>query len=288
MVRIGIVIAYFFSSCAIACLLAYPIHLLSEIDLEKIVSRGILVSAVLLFYPLCKLLHINSLELFGYPANHKIKTIIKAWLVGISMLVPLTIFFLVCGYRNWEPLSDTSYLSLLSVIAAALFSGLIIALIEETLFRGLLQTELSRILNAVVVILLVSFVYSSVHFLGVPDSYSTEPIHWYSGFSLLFSAFSSLSQPLLIWDSWLALFTAGIFLSIVRARTNNLIWCIGIHADWVAHIKIVKAFTDRNSDAPCQYLVGQYDKFIGELSTIWIVLLLVIWLTYTQLRSRSN
>ena len=288
MVRIGILIAYFFSSCAIACLLAYPIHLLMDFEFEKIVSRGILVAAVLLFYPLCKLLHINNLELLGFSATHRSKPIIKAWLLGISILLPLTIFFLACGYRFWEPLPGTNYLSPISAVFAATLSGLIIALIEEPLFRGLMQTELSNALNTVAAILLVSFVYSSVHFLEVPDSYSIDSIHWYSGFTLLFSAFSALSQPLLIWDSWLALFAAGIFLSIVRVRTNNLIWCIGIHAGWVAHIKVVKTFTDRNSDAPCHFLVGQYDKYIGELSTIWIVLLLIVWLSYYQFRSPTN
>ena len=288
MARIGIVIAYFFSSCGIGCLLAYPIHLVSDFEFERIVSRGILLTAVLLLYPTCKLLHINNLELLGFAATAKTKPIIKSWLLGVGMLLPLTIFFLICGYRFWEPLTTAGYLSPIMIIMGAILSGLIIALIEETLFRGLLQTELSNVLNAVLAILLVNFIYASAHFLQAPDSHSMQSIHWYSGFTLFFASFSALGQPLLIWDSWLALFTAGIFLSAVRVRSNNLIWCIGIHAGWVAHIKVIKAFTDRNSDAPCNFLVGQYDKFIGELSTIWIVLLLMIWFSYKQLRSSTR
>lgn len=284
MSRTGIVFAYFFSSCAIGCLAAYPLSLIIDVEFSKIVSRGILVCAVLLFYPAYKLLRIKNLDYLGFPQNNKTNTLLIAWIIGITSLLPITIYFLLCNYRYWQPAVSADYLALIMTIVMAIVSGLIVALIEETLFRGLLQTELSRVLNSALAIAAVSFIYASVHFLDAPKTSAAESINWASGFRVFFSSFTQLGQPAIIWDSWLALFTAGVFLSAIRLRTDNIIWCIGIHAAWVAHIKVVKAFTDRNPDAPCSVMAGQYDKYIGELSTLWIVVLLIAWLVISRKR----
>ena len=280
MIRIGILIAYFFGSCAIGCLAAYPLHLVIESDFDKIVSRTILVCAVLLFYPTFKVLKITNWEYLGFTDLHWRNTLSNAWLFGIASLLPLTVYFLWCNFRIWETLPTDGFLSPLLLVLKAIVSGFIIALIEETLFRGLLQSVLSSILKPIVAIILVCFIYSSVHFLEPPDSNLTAPIHWDSGFNLFFSSFSLLGQPNLIWDSWIALFAAGFFLCVVRLLSNNIFWCIGIHAGWVAHIKVFKAFTGRNTDASCSTLVGTYDKYIGELSTVWIIALLIAWILY--------
>ena len=276
MSRIGIILVYIFSSCAIGCLLAYPVSLIIDAEFDKIVSRGILIAAVLLFYPTYKLLGIKNLEYLGFSPQNRISTIVCAWLIGIATLLPLTVFYLLCGYREWEP-ATSSFIALGITILLAIASGLVVALIEETIFRGLMQTEFANALSTVFAIMIVNFLYASVHFLEVSDITNAQPLNWTTGFSIFLSSFSPLSQPAAIWDSWLALFTAGIFLSVIRLNTKNLFWCIGIHAGWVAHIKVVKALTDRNSNAPCGNLTGEYDKFIGELSTIWIIALLLIW-----------
>lgn len=277
MSRAVIIFGYIFGSCAIACLLAYPISLIVDAEFTKIVSRGVLVSAVLLFYPAYKLLNIKSPEYLGFLPGNSSRTLIAAWLIGVVTLLPLTVYFLLCGYRIWEPVTTAGVLAPVGTIVLAIVAGLVVALIEETLFRGLLQTELNAATNAVLAIIFVSFLYASVHFLEAPDFYNQQTPDWSTGFKVFLSSFSQLGQPHIIWDSWLALFTAGVFLSVVRLRTNNIFWCIGIHAGWVAHIKIVKAFSGRDTDAPCNTLTGAYDKYIGELSTAWIIFLLLIW-----------
>ncbi len=284
MSRAGILIAYIFGSCLLGCLAAYPVYRVLGADFDSVVSRSILAFAVILFYPTCKALNHNILESLGFPSTGRTNVIIKAWLIGIASLIPISLFFLLCDYRAWNPFYSHELLSLLMTIFSAIVSGLIIGIIEESFFRGLLQTELTNILNTTSSIIIVCLIYSSVHFLELPEGFSTQSIQWNSGFTFLLSSFSAFSQPSLIWDSWIALFAAGLFLSIVRLRTNNILWCIGIHAGWVAHIKIIKAFTDRNNEAACSSLTGSYDKYIGELSTAWVILLLVAWVMY---RSRA-
>ena len=173
------------------------------------------------------------------------------------------------------------------MITLAIIAGLIIGLIEETLFRGYIQTSLIKKYSPVFSVLIVSIIYSSVHFLKAPEINGTFDIQWYSGFSLFFSAFKPLLQLHLHWNSWFALFMAGVFLSVVRLRTQNLFWCIGIHAGWVTHIKIFKSFTDRDNTAACSQWAGDYDKYIGEMSILWIALILIAWWLIARTKSTS-
>ena len=91
-------------------------------------------------------------------------------------------------------------------------------LIEETLFRGLIQSQLSKVFNIVLVVVIVNVIYASVHFLQVPDSVGTFSDRLvYSGFIILRAAFANLANYELFADAWLALLLAGIFLSVDQA-----------------------------------------------------------------------
>ena len=277
MARVSIIFGYLVSICVLACLLAYPLYLITGAELDRIVSRTILVNAVILCYPLCLLLKIPDIASLGFSTSHVFSTISKSVVAGIVMLAPISLYFVYCGYRFWEP-SESSFLFLITTIVAALISGLLIGIIEETLFRGVIQSQLSKALNVIWAILIVNILYASAHFLQASDLALSSQTHWYSGFIILKEAFSNLANFEQFSDSWLALLLAGIFLSMVKIRSNNLWWCIGIHAGWVMHIKLIKAFTARNIDASCSSLASDYDKYIGELSSLWILIVIICWL----------
>ena len=281
MARVTIIIGYLVSICILACLLAYPIYLATDADFERIVSRTILVNAVILFYPLCCLLKIHHPSDLGFIKANPITSITNSVVIGFLMLAPISMFFIYCEYRYWEP-NAAALLPLVIALFSALASGLIIGLIEETLFRGVIQSQLSKVFNVVLVIAIVNIIYASVHFLQAPDSTATLQIHWYTGFIILREAFANLANYELYADAWLALLLAGIFLSMIKLRSNNLWWCIGIHAGWVTHIKLFKDLTNRSQDAECAYLASSYDNYIGELSTIWILIVLTFWFFYNR------
>lgn len=276
MTRVSIIILYFCAICVLGCLIAYPVFLLTSADFERILSRSILILAVVLFYPAYRLLKIKSFSNLGFHSEHFISTLIRAWLLGVVMLTPITLYFFSCGARVLET-TPPDGLEIISVLVSAIISGSIIGLIEESFFRGLLQSQLNAVMNPVWGIVVVSAIYSSLHFLQAPDIDPDSTLYWYSGFTLLFSAFANYSQVTKFMDAWIALFLAGLFLSLIRLRSNNIFWCIGIHAGWVAHIKVLKAFTDRNDNAICSTLSSNYDSFIGEFSAAWILLILVLW-----------
>lgn len=276
MARLSIIVVYFCAICLLGCLLAYPIYIISGANFERILSRTILILAVLLFYPTCQILKINNPAALGFKKQDISSTAISSWLLGIVMLAPISIFFISCDFRLWEPAPQNIF-EPITIIISAIISACLIGLIEETLFRGLLHSQLSAAMNSFWVVVIVSIIYSSVHFLQAPEFDPNQTIHWYSGLTLLSSAFANFNNMDTFLDAWIALFLAGVFLSLVRLRTNNLLWCIGIHAGWVTHIKIFKDITDRNNSAECANFASNYDNFIGAFSAVWILLILLAW-----------
>lgn len=275
--RLFILFIYLLSACLVGCLLAYPVYVISTLEFDRALSRSILLCVVLLFYPAYQYLQYKNLSDIGLISENCIKTSVNAWLIGLLMLIPISIFYLSCAFRVWEPVDEQSFTSASTVIVLAILSGFVIGLIEETLFRGVIQSSLLKKYSSVVSVVVVNLIYSSVHFLEAPEAGLSTEVHWYSGFTLFASAFAPLLSAHLIWDSWLALFLAGIFLSVVCLRSGNLFWCIGIHAGWVTHIKVLKKFTDKDNTAYCSQWAGSYDNYVGVLSIIWIGTLLFIW-----------
>jgi len=76
-----------------------------------------------------------------------------------------------------------------------------------------------------------------------------------------------------IYDSFVALLVAGLLLAMVRERSGNILWCIGIHAGWVMVIKITKYLTDTNTAQGHPLWIGHYDNVTGLLAFLWLTLL---------------
>lgn len=286
MKQLAIITGYFITICVLGCLIAYPIYLITGSDFERIVSRSILILAVLLFYPTCKILKINNIASLGWVKNRAIHSLTLSWILGFIMLIPISIIYFSCGFRIMEP-APITIIAFFSALISAVISGLLIGVIEESVFRGLLQSQLSQNMNTLFALIIVSIIYSSVHFLQAPEHLNSLSVEWYSGFILLASAFGNFTNIGMFTDAWIALFLAGIFLSLVRLKTNNLIWCIGIHAGWVAHIKLFKEFTDRDNSASCAHLASNYDNYVGELSILLISTILIVW-ALIHFREKAN
>jgi membrane protease YdiL (CAAX protease family) len=82
-----------------------------------------------------------------------------------------------------------------------------------------------------------------------------------------------LGSPGEYWDSFLSLFLLGVGFCWVRRRTGSLWWCIGLHAAFVTGIRILKELSIRDEVNPYKVLVGTYDHFVGDLTTVWLLLI---------------
>jgi membrane protease YdiL (CAAX protease family) len=162
-------------------------------------------------------------------------------------------------------------------VSSAFGLALLIALAEETLFRGLLLVTLRRHLPLIGALLISSAYYAALHFLKSHSQipYAQQTIS--SGFILMQEAFANWLNPK-IGSAWLALFTVGLFLAQIRTRLPvSLGLCIGCHAGWVWQIKLCKDFFNLDTHAEYAYLVSAYDGVIGSLVSVWLGGAIVVW-----------
>jgi hypothetical protein len=271
-------IAYFLTAAVIAALIAFPLFQLFGNDtfkFESWVTRSALLCLVLGIIP-CRRAFSLSFTDFGYSGTFKInlKRIAKGFCAGLLILSVVIFILLLLDNRV---LSNDAELTL-KLILTALLAGCVVALIEETLFRGLFYKLTERWHNAHVAIIISSLFYALLHFIKPIEHIDQNTLSLLTGFEVIINAFTALGsmQP----DDFFALFSVGVLLSLVRFKTQSLAYCIGLHASWVFLIKITKKMSDSNTSSEWAFLTGSYDGIIGLLCFAWLTILCVIYLSY--------
>ncbi|MGH8499465.1 MAG: CPBP family intramembrane glutamic endopeptidase, partial [Methylococcales bacterium] len=155
-------------------------------------------------------------------------------------------------------------------LSGAIVTGLIVSVLEESLFRGLLFGALMKYGNIRSALLITAFFYAGLHFIGGRGDIPAEELRWTSGLELVPAALLQISSPANL-DSFLALFVVSLFLCAVLIETPRGIgYCIGLHAAWVFILKLTKRYTAAVPDSPWGFLVGHYDGVIGYLVLGWL------------------
>ena len=276
-----------------AAALAWPLHTLLtlwfEPELESVISRTVLGLGILVFLAVFRKAGFSSWRDIGYSSGHGQfwRDAVRGFAVGILIMAPVVAGLLLVQNRvpdwNWH----WSAGNLVVLLASALAAGGIVALIEETLFRGALLTAVLRRSSVLLAVASTSLFYSLVHFLRPEQELDHYNLDWTSSFVLLQDAVSTLLRPLLYLDTFIALFAAGMLLAIIRIRTGRLAICIGIHAGWVFTIKIFKRLTNSNDASPFAFLTGAYDHVTGYLAAACLLAAVLIYIKISQ-RSRSE
>ncbi len=283
-----IFIVYFAIALLCGVLIAYPIHLFLanwfELDFDRVAARSVLLMTIILFFAVLKLLKINKWQELGFTTNPKQFFIDagKGLGLGVLIMLPVIAGLLLTENRVIDTGWEVTTYKILSLFLTALLSGVLIALIEETLFRGAMLTAIKKNGSVFFAILASSFIYAMVHFLQPSDDFNSQALNWGSGFALLKDALYPLIQVKIIFDSFIALFLAGALLAIVRLRCNRIAYCIGIHAGWVLAIKFFKRVTDSNVHSDYAFLTGNYDKVIGYLAAACIAVFIILLLKFMK------
>jgi hypothetical protein len=186
----------------------------------------------------------------------------------VLMAVALVPLFLL-HVREWNQQAPAQWSQWLGLAAKGIGSGLAVALIEETFFRGAMQGALQRIGARHWALFAVPVFYAAVHFLGRAARVPDDQVDAWSGFVALQGFFAGLGQPLAIVDAFVALWCVGLLLALVRQRWGDLAGCIGLHAGFVATIA---AFRKVSAPAPMNdwsFIVGSFDGLLGW----WIAVL---------------
>jgi membrane protease YdiL (CAAX protease family) len=206
------------------------------------------------------------------------KQIVLGFLVGFVSLATVAALAVVFGNRefNGEHTAGQFVRYLVSAAAAAI----IVAVIEEILFRGALYGVLRKGVAPAAALILSSAIYAAVHFIQKAEP--TGTVTWLSGVELLPVLFRNLGDITTLIPAFLTLFVAGAILATMYQRTGMLYVSIGLHGGWIFWLKSYRFFT--------RQIHGQPSAFWGTDNLIdsWLACLVLAALLAGALLSRGG
>ena len=254
------------------------------LEFHKLVFRCMELGALLCAYVWLRLLGVSGATSWGLqgPLARWMRDLWYGWLWGAAMLLALVVMLFLTGARELTETGQSTFSSTGSstfsievaatVLTKGLLVGLAVATVEELWFRGASFTALGTVLSNPLstgdtmarrssgwAATLSSLLYAAVHFVRPDQSIGPAEVQWWSGGAVLSASFGRFAQPGAIIDSFVALFAAGMVLSVLRVRTRRIALCIGVHSGWVMVISATKKISVPSNGPLGSLLAGKYD-----------------------------
>lgn len=263
-------------------ILAYPVHLLVEnftdYPFHKLVTHTTLICGLVFSGIYLKINRMYSRQAFGFngPLHNFFKQLLQGVIAGILILAFLKLILILSGVHQIKTNLDYFWSNLFLIFCKAIFAGMMVGLIEESIFRGALFSGLYKKTSTSIAVSLTSLVYAAVHFLKYRALPEGSEISWLTGLEMLPDAFFKFSSPHII-DHFLTLLTLGILLSIIRIRNGNIAMCIGVHAGLVMAMKVTGRFSGYTPDSQFDFLVNPVNHTLGYLSFAWLLVITIVY-----------
>ncbi|MEO8315346.1 MAG: CPBP family intramembrane glutamic endopeptidase [Pseudomonadota bacterium] len=244
--------------------------LLSSVPLHRVFSRLMLLGMIA--GTGCLILRYRGRrELLGFngPWPRFLQYALRGLLGGFALMALALIPLMLLDVREWNDHVPSEFRGWLALAMKGLGTGLAVALIEETLFRGAMQGALQRLGARGWAVFAVPLLYSAMHFLGGAASVPGNEVNAWSGFVVWQGFFNSFAEPLRILDAFVALYFVGVLLALARQRWGDIAGCIGLHAGFVTAITVFRKISVPTSENAWSFLVGSFDGLLG----IWIAAL---------------
>jgi uncharacterized protein len=296
--------AWFLGSILLAGLIgaciAYPAYELTStfatFAFHRVASRiFMLVLAVLLVW-VCRHLHLESKRDFGYglPWRRFLKVCVVWAALGIATASVGAAFLLSTHLRVMNADFVPSAASFARIFLIGLGSGIAVALVEETVCRGVMHTAIERESGPWMAAALTAPLFAVLHFTAKARIEAAD-LGWGSGFDLLGLSFAPLSHPGLVLDSFISWLVVGLILSLTRTLTGNIAVAIGLHAGWVVVLRMLQQAT-ASADAPAYSAwVAHFDGLLGYWLLPWgaaiaaaLWTLRASWVSYAKGASTSS
>jgi len=275
------------AASSLACIVGYFIFqgIDGRFPLSKVITKSTQLFLVLSIFPAMAYLKLSKADL-GFAAKAVFfKQVLLGFGLGLATLMPVFITEYALGIHIIDQTQHWTAGLLAEKMLISLLLALLISMIEEPIFRGILFAGLKKKLPVIAAILLSSTYYAALHFLNSKTEIPFQQAGIFSGFSLLGEAFVNLLNPQIL-SAFLALLVVGIFLGVLRANIKeSLGLCIGCHTSWVWQIKMSKSLFNTDSSSEYLYLVSSYDGVIGPLVTAWLSLAILGYFAYKQARA---
>ena len=252
----------------------HALQFLAETDFQRFFDRSILIAAFALLGPVLYWIGPGRLRHLGLQPNpRRWHHLAGGGLVATSFLFLVGLGLVLSG--AFELKQSIPWSSLIRVF----LSAIVVALIEEALFRGALLGLVRQSLASIPAVVVVSLIFAVVHFLKPPTN-QISWVTWHSGFDLLPQLFRQFSEPALVLGGAVSLFVLGLLLAAVTVRTSSLWLGIGLHAGFVFGKMSFNKLTLRRVDLSPWF--GQdLTAGIGSvliLLSVWVV----VWLIFLR------
>lgn len=294
MKEIAKILAYLAAVIVLGAFLAPPLYwagqavaargfmtFLAETDFQKFFNRAVLIAAVALLWPTVRWLGIRGWRDFGLePDRRWLQHALIGFCIAALCVGAMAGAYAEFGIYRWK---NTLPWGALPKVA---LSAVVVALLEEALFRGGILGLFRRSAPPFVALFCTTALFAAVHFLKPDDNVVVSVVTWSSGFELLPHTFHQFADPAKLLAGFSTLFVLGWVLGFATLRTRALWMSIGLHAG----IVFVKMGFSKFSKRKAEFLpwIGP-ELQIGLVPVFMLILAGVavfLWLKYED-RSTS-
>lgn len=224
----------------LAQLAAHPFPKVAAAPFHRFVDRAFLILALAGLWPLLRALGATSARELGLSLPYgQIGRLAGGLLLGLGSLAIVAAITLAFHARSLNP--DVAPHKIVSTVFDATGTALVVAILEEILFRGGIFGGLRRVLHWPAALAISSAVYALVHFLERAEL--AGAVTWTSGLQLLPRMLAGFGDFHALVPGFFNLTLAGILLGLAYHRTGNLYFSIGLHAGWIFCLKCYGVFT---------------------------------------------
>ena len=201
---------------------------------HRFLDRSFLICALAGVWPLLRSLGADSWRDIGIvPPRSQWKKLSGGLLLGFFSLAAVA--GLAIGFGGRLTAQDLAAHKVVGAVFNAIATAVVVATLEEILFRGGIFGGLRRVLYWPFALAISSAIYAIVHFLQRAEP--AGPVAWNSGLALLPQTLGGFADFHALVPGFFSLTLAGVLLGLAYQRTGNLYFSIGLHAGWIFCLK---------------------------------------------------
>jgi uncharacterized protein len=207
---------------------------------KRTFSRSLLIVALAGLWPLLRNVGYTSWDQVGYRrVPGWWRQLLWGFGLGLLSLAVAVVLSVLAGHRSLEPLPAMR--ETIGLFGKLLLTAVLVAVIEETFFRGGLQGALQQGMPWLAALVVTSAIYSVVHFLKPKGAdIARDAVVWSSGFTYLGQVLTRSFADPDFTVGFATLFLAGGILGWAYAKTGTLYLSIGLHGGWVVANELVR------------------------------------------------
>jgi membrane protease YdiL (CAAX protease family) len=259
---------------------------LERYPFSRIFNRAFMFSGIILFFACRRFLRLGKITDLGLPKQSTAGAdVFVGWSVAVVSVIALGCAMSLAGV--FTPYFRLSLVESVRRCGEALLAGLLVGLLEEIFFRGILFKGLLEHGNAIRAFVVANLFYAAVHFVKPGQRYFLEGFDALAGFRHLVSTFGPFLDPASLLPGFVGLFLIGIILSYAYVRTASLYLAIGLHAGWIFGLKTFRVFGDYTK-RDVGWVFGSTDPKIVSGLAAWIGLVIVGIVVHRLTRDRLH